>query len=99
MSKLDLYNVLVSPLVTEKTNLVAEFREQVVFKVQPQATKAQIKEAFELVFNAKVAKVNTLNVLGKKKRFGKFNGKRSNWKKAYICLAPGQNFDLATNQK
>ena len=99
MKKMDLYNVLISPVITEKSNTVAEKREQVVFRVLPRATKADIKLAFELAFNAQVTKVSVLNVKGKAKRFGKFNGKRSDWKKAYICLAPGQNFDLASNQK
>ncbi|MCC2624669.1 MAG: ribosomal protein [Burkholderiales bacterium] len=99
MKKMDLYNVLISPIVTEKSNNVAEKREQVVFKVLPSATKSDVKQAFELAFEAKVDKVSLLNVKGKTKRFGRFNGKRANWKKAYICLTPGQKFDLASNQK
>lgn len=99
MIKYDLYNVLVSPIITEKTNIVAEKEEQVVFKVLKRATKKDIKEAFELIFKVKVDKVTTLNVGGKIKTFGRKIGKRSDWKKAYICLAPNQNFDLATNWK
>ena len=99
MRKTDLFNVLISPLITEKSNVVAEKREQVVFRVLPQATKSQIKEAFELAFNAKVANVAVLNVKGKAKRFGRFSGKRVDWKKAYISLVPGQSFDLASHQK
>ena len=99
MKKIDLYNVLINPLITEKSNNVAEKHEQVVFKVLKSATKQDIKEAFELVFNAKVEKVSLLNVRGKVKKFSRFTGKRANWKKAYISLVPGQNFDLATNQK
>jgi large subunit ribosomal protein L23 len=99
MKKMDLYKVLISPLVTEKSNNVAEKQEQVVFKVLVDATKHDIKQAFELAFEAKVDKVSVLNVKGKTKRFGRFTGKRASWKKAYICLAPGQKFDLASNQK
>lgn len=99
MKKVDLYNVLIAPIVTEKSNTVAEKRDQVVFKVLPQATKKDILEAFELVFNAKVANVAVLNVKGKAKRFGRFTGRRADWKKAYISLVPGQSFDLAANQK
>lgn len=99
MKKMDLYNVLIAPVVTEKSNTVAEKREQVVFRVLKSATKADVKHAFELAFNAKVDKVSILNVKGKAKKFGKFSGKRADWKKAYICLTPGQNFDFATNQK
>lgn len=94
MKTLDLYNVLISPLITEKSNKVVEQNNQVVFKVLPKANKDDIKQAFELVFGLKVEKVSVLNVQGKPKRFGKFTGKRSNWKKAYICLAPGQKFDF-----
>ena len=99
MKKIDLYNVLIKPLITEKSNTVAEKREQVVFKVSKSATREDIKLAFELVFNAQVEKVSVLNVKGKAKRFGKFTGKRVDWKKAYICLKPGQNFDFASKQK
>jgi large subunit ribosomal protein L23 len=99
MLKMDLYNVLISPVVTEKANNVAEKNEQVVFKVLPQATKQDIKAAFELAFNAQVASVTVSNVKGKAKKFGRFSGRRANWKKAYISLKPGQSFDLAANQK
>ncbi|MDQ5921889.1 MAG: large subunit ribosomal protein [Pseudomonadota bacterium] len=99
MKQIDLYNVLIAPLITEKSNLMAEKREQVVFKVLKSATKADVKNAFELAFPAKVEKVSLLNVKGKTKRFGKFSGKRSDWKKAYICLVAGQKFDLASYQK
>ena len=99
MLKMDLYNVLLSPVVTEKANIVAEKNEQVVFKVLPQATKQDIKAAFELAFNAEVLSVTVNNVKGKAKKFGRFSGRRANWKKAYISLKPGQDFDLASNQK
>ena len=84
MLKMDLYKVLLSPVVTEKANIVAEKNEQVVFKVLPQATKQDIKAAFELAFNAEVLSVTVNNVKGKAKKFGRFSGRRANWKKAYI---------------
>lgn len=99
MKQLDLYKVLISPVVTEKANILAEKKEQVVFQVLKQASKDEIKAAFELAFGAKVAAVRVLNVKGKAKRFGRFNGRRDNWKKAYISLQPGQSFDLASNQQ
>lgn len=99
MNKEDLYNILVAPVVTEKANTVAEKRNQVVFRVLPQASKAQVKNAFEMIFDAKVSKVTLLNVKYQAKRFGRVVGRRANWKKAYICLVPGQKFDLAVNQK
>ena len=99
MKKMDLYNVLISPIITEKSNTVAENFEHVVFRVVPSATKADIKAAFELAFETKVAKVSVLTVKGKAKRFGRTVGKRVDWKKAYICLEAGQKFDLASHQK
>jgi large subunit ribosomal protein L23 len=99
MKKIDLYNVLIKPIVSEKSNIVAEKKEEIVFKVLKSATKKDIKEAFELVFNAKVEAVSVINVKGKVKRFSRFTGKRADWKKAYISLISGQKFDLATNQK
>ena len=99
MIKMDLYKVLIAPVITEKANTLAEKSEQVVFKVLKQATKADIKAAFELAFSAQVAVIRVLNVKGKAKKFGRFNGRRDNWKKAYISLKPGQSFDLSANQK
>lgn len=99
MKKMDLYNVLISPIITEKSNTSAEKFEHVVFRVMPNATKADIKYAFEMAFEARVAKVSVLNVKGKTKRFGRTAGKRADWKKAYICLEAGQKFDLASHQK
>jgi large subunit ribosomal protein L23 len=99
MKKIDLYNILIKPIISEKSNQVAEQKEEIVFKVLKSATKKDIKEAFELVFNAKVKAVSVINVRGKVKRFSRFTGKRSDWKKAYISLIPGQKFDLATNQR
>ena len=99
MKKVDLYNVLLTPLLTEKSNLLAEKFEQVTFKVLKSANKKDIKEAFELIFNVKVASVSVLNVKGKVKKFSRCTGKRADWKKAYINLIPGQKFDLAVSQK
>lgn len=99
MKKMDLYNVLISPIITEKSNTTAEKFEQVVFRVTPSATKTDIKQAFELAFESKVSKVSVLTVKGKTKRFGRSTGKRVDWKKAYICLEAGQKFDLASHQK
>ena len=99
MKKMDLYKVLMSPVVTEKANNIAEKSEQVTFKVLKSSTKDEIKLAFEMIFNVKVDSVSTIVVKGKSKRFGRYNGKRADWKKAYISLKPGQNFDLALSQK
>ncbi|MNT53681.1 50S ribosomal protein L23 [compost metagenome] len=74
--------------------MVAEKNQQVVFRVVANATKPEIKAAVELLFNVKVDGVSTLNVKGKSKRFGRFVGKRKDWKKAYVSLAQGQEIDL-----
>lgn len=98
MNKIDLYNVLIKPIVTEKSNTNAEKFEQITFKVLKSATKDEIKSAFEMAFNVKVKNVRLLNVKGKTKKFAQKLGRRSDWKKAYISLIAGQNFNFTANQ-
>ncbi|WP_035061739.1 50S ribosomal protein L23 [Andreprevotia chitinilytica] len=93
-----LLQVLRGPVVSEKTTFVAEKNEQIVFRVSTDATKAEIKAAVELLFKVQVESVTVLNVKGKSKRFGRFNGQRKDWKKAYVSLAPGQEIDVAAAQ-
>ena len=90
--------VILAPVVSEKSTLVADKNEQVVFKVATDATKPEVKAAVELLFNVKVDSVQILNVKGKVKRFGRFIGRRSDWKKAYVCLTPGQEIDFSAAQ-
>ncbi|HVT36860.1 MAG TPA: 50S ribosomal protein L23 [Nevskiaceae bacterium] len=90
-----LHQIIVAPVVSEKSTRVAEKRNQAVFKVKPDAQKAEIKQAVEALFNVKVTGVQTLNVKGKNKRFGQSAGRRSDWKKAYVTLAEGQQIDFA----
>jgi large subunit ribosomal protein L23 len=92
-----LMQVLLAPQVSEKSTYVAEKNAQVVFRVVESATKPEIKAAVELLFKVEVESVQVANVKGKKKRFGKMMGRRKNWKKAYVCLKPGQeiNFQAA----
>jgi len=93
MSKLHRYAILRRPVVTEKSTLLQE-NGRYVFEVAPSATKLEIKEAVESAFDVSVEKVNTMNVKGKKKRFGpKFSQMRS-WKKAVVSVAPGQSITL-----
>ena len=94
-----LHSVILAPVVSEKSTRVAEKGNQAVFKVQRDARKPEIKAAVEKMFNVKVEGVRTLNVKGKNKRFGRFEGVRSDWKKAYVTLAEGQEIDFlgATN--
>ena len=89
------YDVILSPLITEKATALSE-KNQVVFKVLLDATKPEIKAAVEGLFNVKVLAVNTLVVKGKTKRFRGREGRRSDWKKAMVRLAEGQSIDLTT---
>lgn len=98
MNQERLMQVILAPVVSEKSTLVADKNEQVVFKVVTDATKPEVKAAVELLFNVKVESVNILNVKGKVKRFGRFTGRRKDWKKAYVCLVPGQEIDFSAAQ-
>ena len=89
MDKENLMQVLLSPLVSEKSTFVGEKNNQYVFRVAADATKPQIKAAVELMFKTKVKEVRVVNVRGKDKRFGRYEGRRRNWKKAYVSLLPG----------
>jgi large subunit ribosomal protein L23 len=87
--------VLKAPIITEKGTLVSEKGNQVVFRVDPSATKQEVAVAVEKLFGVKVTSVRTLNTLGKTyKRFGRRIGRHSDWKKAYVTLAEGQSIDL-----
>jgi len=89
-----LHQVILAPVISEKANRVAEKRNQAVFKVARNAEKSEIKNAVEKLFNVKVTGVQTLVMKGKNKRFGNFTGRRSDWKKAYVTLAEGQQIDF-----
>lgn len=86
--------ILVRPLLTEKSMLLRENRNVVTFQVAPDANKVEIRRAVESVFNVKVREVRTANVEGKKKRMGRYQGQRPSWKKALVTLAPGYKIDL-----
>jgi large subunit ribosomal protein L23 len=89
------YDVIVSPVITEKSTLLSEVN-QVVFKVAPKATKPEIKAAVEALFGVKVMAVNTLIRKGKVKRFKGTKGRQSDVKKAVVTLAEGQSIDVST---
>ncbi|WP_096087494.1 50S ribosomal protein L23 [Agaribacterium haliotis] len=95
MSEARLYKVILAPVISEKTTRVAELANQVVFKVIKDATKDEIRAAVEKVFDVKVEQVRVLNVKGKTKRTRFGLGRRSDWKKAYVSLAEGQEIDFA----
>ncbi|WP_319588129.1 50S ribosomal protein L23 [uncultured Desulfobulbus sp.] len=86
-----IYDVIKSPCLTEKGNILQETQNKVIFEVDPRANKIEIKKAVESLFNVTVSKVTTTNILGKQKRVGaKSTGRTSDWKKAYITLAEGK---------
>lgn len=94
-----LMNVLLAPQISEKATFVAEKNEQVIFHVVSDATKLEIKAAVELMFGVSVDAVQVSNVKGKQKRFGAILGRRNDWKKAYVCLAPGQEINFAASEQ
>ena len=89
------YDVIVAPVITEKSTRVSE-NNQVVFKVRLDADKAEIKDAVQNIFGVKVTAVNTLVQKGKTKRFRGRPGKRNDVKKAFVTLAEGQSIDVTT---
>jgi large subunit ribosomal protein L23 len=94
MSKNRLYQVLLSPRVTEKTTQVGEDSNQYVFHVVKDANKSEVKGAVEMLFDVNVEAVRIVNVKGKNKSFRMRPGKRSDWKKAYVRVQEGQAIDL-----
>ena len=86
--------ILIRPLMTEKTMQQKEALNTVAFKVRPDANKVEIRAAVERVFNVKVTAVRTASYEGKLKRMGRFAGRRADWKKAVVTLAPGHKIDL-----
>ena len=93
-----LMQVLLAPQISEKATYVADKNEQVVFKVASTATKPEVKAAVELLFKVQVKSVQIANVKGKVKRFGKMTGRRKDWKKAFVCLQPGQEINFAAGE-
>jgi large subunit ribosomal protein L23 len=89
-----LHQIILSPVISEKSTSAADLANQVVFEVLPNATKPEVRQAVEHQFNVKVEDVQIVNVRGKVKRFGRSPGKRRNWKKAYVRLAEGQDIDF-----
>ena len=90
-----LMNVLLAPVISEKATFIADKHEQVIFRVAQDATKPEVKAAVELLFKVQVESVQISNVHGTETRFGRYMGRRRNWKKAYVCLKPGQEINFA----
>ena len=97
MNQERVFKVLLGPHISEKATVLADGKNQFVFKVATDATKLEVKKAVEQLFEVKVSDVNTVKVNGKTKRTMRGMGKRNDWKKAYITLVPGQDIDFETS--
>ena len=91
---MDAYRVIEKPLVTEKSTALQEDGNWMAFRVHPKSNKIQVKAALEKIFGVTVLQVNTLNVSGKSKRFGKNIGVSKNWKKAMVLLKDGDKIEM-----
>lgn len=87
-------NIILRPYVTEKMSVAQETENKVAFVVDRKANKIEVRKAVEEKFDVKVKKVSTMNISGKTKRLGRFEGKRSNWKKAVVTLQEGFKIDF-----
>jgi large subunit ribosomal protein L23 len=94
MNKERLMQILLSPVVSEKSTIAADANRQYVFKVVPDASKPEIRRAVELMFDVKVQSVQVVNIKGKNKRFGAIHGRRNGVRKAYVRLAEGSDIDF-----
>jgi len=94
-----LMKALIAPQISEKATQVAQENEQVIFRVATDANKFEVKAAVEMMFGVSVNSVQIANVKGKVKRMGRFVGRRNNWKKAYVCLASGQEINFAASEQ
>lgn len=91
---MDIYSVIKKPLVTEKSTIARDEENKYLFEVDRGATKIDIRNAVEKIFKVRVVDIHTINVTGKKKRMGRITGRRRNWKKAVITLAPGSAIEV-----
>jgi len=88
------HEVIIRPLITEKTSIQKELNNQLSFEVDRRANRIEIKQAIESIFNVRVAAVKTMQVKGKTKQRGRITGKRRDWKKAIVKLLPGERIDF-----
>ena len=91
---MDIYQVIKEPRITEKANLQKEGFNHLSFKVHPKANKIEIRRAVETLFKTKVVTVKTMNVRGKRRRIGRNTGRKPDWKKAVVTLAPGESVEF-----
>jgi len=90
----DIYQIIREPRITEKSTVQKESSNQVTFKVHPGANKIEVRKAVERLLRTKVVDVRTMNVRGKTRRMGRNVGKRPDWKKAVVRLAPGEKVEF-----
>jgi large subunit ribosomal protein L23 len=95
LTRQEMYDLIRAPVITEKATNVSE-HNQVIFRVPLTATKREVKVAVEGLFNVEVSAVNTIRVMGKRKRFRGHAGRRSDYKKAIVTLGAGQRIDVTT---
>ena len=88
------YDIIIRPLITEKTSVQKEVSNQHTFEVDRRANRIEIKRAIEKIFKVKVAAVKTMQVKGKRKQRGRIVGRRRDWKKAIVTLMPGERIDF-----
>jgi large subunit ribosomal protein L23 len=88
------YDIIMRPVVTEKTNIQKEAANQVTFEVDRKANRIEVRRAIERIFSVRVANVRTMQVRGKFKRRGRVLGKRRDWKKAIVTLRPGERIEF-----
>ncbi len=88
------HDLIIKPLITEKTTIQKEVANQVSFEVDRRANRIEIKRSIENLFDVKIAKVRTMQMNGKTKRRGRFVGKRRDWKKAIVTLMPGERIEF-----
>jgi len=94
---MELYSIIKRPLVTEKSTIARDEANKYAFEVDARANKIEIRKAVETIFKVKVVNVRTMNFAGKKKRMGRIVGRKSDWKKAIITLAPGASIGIFEN--
>jgi large subunit ribosomal protein L23 len=88
------HDIVIRPLITEKTSIQKEVNNQITFEVDRRANRVEIKRAIENIFNVNVVGVRTMQVKGKTKQRGRIVGKRRDWKKAIVTLMPGERIDF-----
>lgn len=86
--------IIIRPLITEKTSIQKEMHNQLTFEVDRRANRIEVKRAIETIFKVRVAAVKTMQITGKTKQRGRITGKRRDWKKAVVTLLPGERIDF-----